>query len=121
MVDGSLLMDSPNPRMSAVIQKFEDGLQQKQHKNDVVLNEQLQAALDEASFGHQSSNQGIDCLARGKDLMSLRKFTEAIEVFQGASSCERKQLVHAGNGTACFRHWRRGKRYRHARDKPKDR
>jgi tetratricopeptide (TPR) repeat protein len=83
LVDGSLLMDSPNARMSTVIQKFEDGLQQKQHKNDVALNEQLKAALDEAKLrASHAATKASDCLARGKDLMSLRKFTEAIEVFQ---------------------------------------
>jgi tetratricopeptide (TPR) repeat protein len=83
LVDGSLLMDSPDPRMSTVIKKFEDGLQQKQHKNDAALNEQLKAALVEAKLrASNAATKASECLARGKNLISLRKFADAIEVFQ---------------------------------------
>eukprot|EP01043_Picozoa_sp_COSAG02_P044209 COSAG02_NODE_3927_length_6035_cov_7.810815_3_plen_779_part_00 len=83
LVDGSLLMDSSDPRMSVVIQKFEDGLQQKQHKNDAALNEQLKAALAEAKLrASNAATKASDCLARGKDLVSQRKFADAIKIFQ---------------------------------------
>ena len=76
-------MDSPNPRMSTVIQKFEDGLEQKTHKNDAALNAQLRAALGEAkSRALKAATKASDCLARGKEMSSFRKFEDAIKIFQ---------------------------------------
>lgn len=83
LVEGSRLMNSRSPRMSTVIRCFEDGLQQKQHKNDPELNAQLKTALEEATLRASDANtRALEVFARGTKLMSTREFEAAIEEFQ---------------------------------------
>ena len=108
LVKGSRLMQDSATQMSVVISCFEQGLQQQQHKNHAALNAQLQTALAEAKrrVSH-AADTAAQYLVKGTELMSARKFEDAVVAFQaglalraeaaGASSLMERLAVGVGD------------------------